>query len=44
MRRNNELLLPLSVLALHALIDGAHIAAFYTLLDEEIEKLVQSYQ
>jgi chloramphenicol O-acetyltransferase type A len=42
--QNKELLLPLSVLANHALVDGAHIAAFYTLLDEEIEKLVQNYQ
>ena len=42
--QNEELLLPLSVLANHALVDGAHIAAFYTLLDEEIEKLVQNYQ
>ena len=42
--QNNELLLPLSILANHALVDGAHIAAFYTLLDEAIEKLVQNYQ
>lgn len=42
--QNKELLLPLSILANHALVDGAHIAAFYALLEEEIEKIVQHHQ
>ena len=37
--QENKIFLPVSVLCHHALIDGIHIAAFYKLLDKEIENM-----
>ena len=34
-----RIMMPVSVLAHHALVDGKHLAQFYTNLDQEIEKL-----
>lgn len=33
-----RIIMPVSILAHHALVDGSHIAQFYTNLDQEIEK------
>ena len=40
--QEGRILLPLSVLCHHALVDGIHIAAFYRGLAEEIENFVRS--
>lgn len=37
--QEDHMLLPVSVLCHHALVDGMHIAEFYKALEEEIEKL-----
>lgn len=39
--QNDKVLLPLSVLCHHALIDGLHIARFYDLLNEEIDMIAR---
>lgn len=39
--QNDKVLLPLSVLCHHALVDGLHIARFYDLLNEEIDKIAR---
>lgn len=37
---NEKILLPLSVLCHHGLVDGLHIAKFYEILNKEIETLI----
>lgn len=38
-RQGEQVLLPVSVLCHHALVDGAHIAEFYRLLAQELKKI-----
>lgn len=40
--QNGQVLLPVSVLCHHALVDGLHLAAFYENLNTEIEKIGQN--
>lgn len=39
--QDNEMLLPVSVLCHHALVDGLHISKFYELLNKQIESVVK---
>ena len=39
--QNNKVLLPISVLCHHALIDGLHISKFYEFLDKEIITIIR---
>lgn len=40
--QNNQVLLPVSVLCHHALVDGLHISRFYHLLTEQFAKIVHT--
>lgn len=39
---NGKILIPISVLCNHAIVDGLHISQFYTNLDNEIKKLIDT--
>lgn len=43
-RQEEKMLLPVSVLCHHALVDGLHIARFFSLLDEQMQRVANAMQ